>query len=193
MHRNGRVLMQRVLPISGVAEAWRHYPADDIVDPSSGARVFYHAHLRASDADHLHGHFHFFLARSAMARGIKPLRMPPADQRPRPSVVHIAALGIDDAGLPVQWFTTNRWVTNEWLYPADAILTKLRPGLFANAAGDPLVNRWLDAALTLATPLLAGLLHERDDKLREQVIDGEDRAVEIVSSQPWDLLSALND
>lgn len=193
MHRSGRVLMQRVLPTSGIARAWQHYPDRDIVDRQSGARVFYHAHPPDARADRDHGHFHFFLARAKMPRRIAPLRAPPAGRLPRPSVVHIAALSIDADGLPGAWFATNRWVTDEWLYPADAIIAQLHPGMFVHAPGDPLVNRWLGAALNCATPVLADLLDRRDRRLREQAIDGEDCAVEVIASQQWDLLALLND
>jgi len=107
--------------------------------------------------------------------------------------VHIAALSVDADGLPGAWFATNRWVTDEWLYPADSIIAQLHPGMFAHAPGDPLVNRWLGAALECATPVLADLLDRRDRRLREQAIDGEDCAVEIIASQQWDLLALLND
>ena len=166
LHSSGRSLMERVLPDDGSApEQWQHYPTEDAVTEPLGARWFYHCHdseLRPPDE---HGHFHLFVARRAMPRRIQPLIVPPDRRRPRPSTVHIAALVFDHNGLPARWVATNRWVTDEWLYPAEAI-TQLIPHIgFSGPEGDLLVGSWLTAMLHASLPTLAEMLGERDRQL----------------------------
>lgn len=188
----GGGLMRMVLPDDRPAERWLHYPADDAVDPVGGARWFYHSHDAEGPDSAEHGHFHLFLPRRAMPRSVPPLIAPPAARRPRPSIVHIAALSIDHDGLPSRWSATNRWVTSEWLYPAAAIAALLPTVTFGGAAALSPVSRWLAALVHASAPALARLLAERDRILIAQGLDGEDRAIEIVASTPVDLDALLD-
>lgn len=186
MAESGRTLMQRVVPDDGF-RVWDHYPSDDAVDRTSGARWFYHAHPPEEREGGEHGHFHLFLDRDAFgdqAPVAGPVAPAPGDAR----VVHIAGLKIDLAGVPTHLFTVNRWVTDEWLFDAQDILRRL-PGFdLGEANGDPLVNRWLTAAVAAFEPEIARILAERD-----RAIAGaapaffEDREAEVLSSIPVDL------
>ena len=102
-------------------------------------------------------------------------------------MVHIAALSISPAGLPLSLFTVNRWVTNEWLYPHGEIMSALAGFDLADAPGDPLVNRWLTAMVHLCAPLIDSLLAERDAALAAAGWDGENCALEILSTTTVDL------
>ena len=183
---SGRTLMRRVVPDDGF-RVWDHYPADDAVDGTSGARWFYHAHPPEERGEGEHGHFHLFLdrdlfgAKTALAAPIAPA---PGDAR----VVHIAGLTIDLAGLPTQLFTVNRWVTDEWLFSGAEILARLASFDLAAANGDPLVNRWLTAAVAAFEPEIALILAERDRAIAAvPPAFFEDREAEILSAVPIDL------
>jgi len=38
--------------------------------------------------------------------------------------VHVAALCFDTNGLPTRWIAINQWVTQDYLYPAEAIIAR---------------------------------------------------------------------
>ena len=184
IHESGVSLMERILPADEPAMAWQHYPSCDVVNGEWQARWYYHSHREHIGDRPEHGHFHCFLGRGAFARQIRPLIAPPLGRRPRPSTVHIASLSIGFDGLPLAWSATNRWVTDEWMYPADAIIDKLPNVSFVGRNGDPLINEWLSAMLRASRKPLARLLRERDDHLARLDPAGEDRATDIVSHIP---------
>lgn len=185
MAQSGRPLMRRVLPDDSAV--WTHYPPDDAVDAVTGARWFYHAHPPEERGNGEHGHFHLFLDRDNFLDAGGAIAGPVASGGA--AVVHVAALSIDLAGLPRALFTVNRWVTDEWLYPADAIIARLtRYDLVEARDGDPLVNCWLTAAVAVLAPELRAILTARDAALAGKPPSWfEDRSVEILSSTPIDL------
>jgi len=176
--------MARILPTDEPPVAWQHYPSCDVVNGRWQARWYYHSHRGHIGDQPEHGHFHCFLGRGAFSRQVHPLIAPPQGRRPRPSVVHIASLSIGFDGLPLAWSATNRWVTDEWMYPAAAIAAKLLNVSFAGPKGDPLVNDWLSALLCASSGLLARLLAERDEILARLDPTGEDRSIEIAYHIP---------
>lgn len=198
MFDSGQPLMNRVLPSDGNVQIWDHYPEGDVVNGPAGCRYFYHCHPVGERGEGEHGHFHLFFDKAAMPATFDPLIAAPEapKDQPRANVVHIAALAISNEGLPIEWFGTNRWVTDEWLYPADAIIGMLGQFDLTGQSGDPLVNQWLTAMLGLSHAPLAKILHERDDYLRKADMSGtthgEDRAVEITSAAPISLESLLD-
>lgn len=189
MFAEGRPLMSRILPAEDAAQLWHHYPPDDVVNGAAGSRFFYHCHPPAERGTGEHGHFHLFLAKSAMPGIAIPMIAPRAvlSDEPRADVVHIGALAISTEGLPLWWFTTNRWVTDEWLYPAAAVIGELARFDLRGPDGDPLVNDWLTAMVGLCRGDLAELLKQRDAALKAADITGENRSVEITSSMPISL------
>lgn len=190
MAQQQRPLMPRVLPPSAM-RLWDRYPQGDIVSPSTGARAFYHAHPDGDDEDE-HGHFHFFLPVSAMPADALCLRGPFERLPAADDVVHIAAMAFSTRGLPTALFTLNRWATDEWLYPAAAIMQALARFDLRDAPGDPLVTTWLTAAVHLCRDQIAALLAARDAALATG-IGGEDRAHERLSQAPIDLQQLLGD
>lgn len=189
MFADRQPLMNRLLPTDSPAALWQHYPPDDVVNGAAGSRYFYHCHPPAERSADEHGHFHLFLDKSAIAPGGAPMIAPPVtgSDEPRADVVHIGALAISTEGLPLCWFTTNRWVTDEWLYPAEAVIAQLDRFDLRGPDGDPLVNDWLTAMVGLCRADLAALLVERDAVLKVRDLTGEDRTVEITSLKPINL------
>lgn len=186
MFAGGRPLMNRILLSEQPAELWQHYPPDDVVNGTSGSRYFYHCHPPAERSEGEHGHFHLFLDTSVIPESVEPIIAPPpaTSDEPRADVVHIGALAISTQGLPLCWFTTNRWVTDEWIYPAEAVIDQLAQFDLRGPDGDPLVNDWLTAMVGLSRGDLAELLRQRDTVLAARDMTGEDRSVEITSIMP---------
>jgi hypothetical protein len=191
----GQPLMLRVVPGGSNFLAWDHYPPDDAVDPHSGARWFYHAHGPGDRDSGEHGHFHLFLDRSCFAEvPLEPLAGPIGGISSGADIVHLVAIGINLNGLPTRIFTVNRWVTDEWLYPAAEIQKKLPSFDLSSATGDALVNEWLAAALAFFKPEIETVLHLRDAKIarwRAEDDPFEDRSREILSSIPIDINAAV--
>lgn len=191
MAESGRPLMRRVVPDDG-HRVFEHYPPDDAIDRHNRSRWFYHAHPPEERGDGEHGHFHLFLDRRAFGR-LPAIAGPLAPRKNDARVVHIAALTIDLSGLPVSLFTVNRWVTDEWLYGAAQISARLARFDLSGANSDPLVNRWLTAAVATFAPEIAGILCERDRIIAEVAADFfEDRTAEILSSTPIDLMRCVS-
>lgn len=190
MHGRGTPLMRLVLPSDDEPEQWAHYPPDDAISPVSGCRYFYHCHPPEERGDREHGHFHLFLPLSLFPEGGWKAA-PPDDGEKRAKVVHTVALSVDMNGVPIRLFTTNRWVTDEWLYPTEAIAAVMHRFDLTGADGDPLVNQWLTAFVALAREPISALLLERDAKLADLGWTGEDRSIEIISSSAVDLQSLI--
>jgi hypothetical protein len=195
MFAEGQPLMNRVLPTAEPAELWQHYPPDDVVNGAAGSRYFYHCHPPAERSEGEHGHFHLFLDTSVMPDGVDPIiaPLPATPDEPRADVVHIGALAISSEGLPLCWFTTNRWVSDEWIYPAEAVIDQLAKFDLRGPDGDPMVNDWLTAIVGLSRGDLAELLRQRDAVLEARDMSGEDRSVEITSIMPIALERLLGD
>lgn len=182
----GRTLIERVLPQQPETYTqYTHYPEGDAIDPGSRARWFYHAHAPEERGQGEHGHFHLFLPLSAFGKET-PIARPKKDSAAK--VVHVAALCFDTDGLPTHWIATNQWVTQEFLYPAEAIIARLDQMQMDGAGaakGIPHVGAWLTLALAIAREDIADLLHARDAALA--LTDPQDRAAEILAQVPFAL------
>lgn len=166
MAGEGRPLMQRVLP-DGEIHWWAHYPDDDARDVHTRSRWYYHVHAPGDRDPEEHGHFHLFLHKSQMDRAAMPMAGPAEGEEAAALVVHIAGLSIDYRGIPISWFATNRWVTDEFLYPADVVAAHLDGYDVDNTPEDALVNRFLTAMVALYRDELSRLLSSRDARLAE--------------------------
>ena len=181
---------------------WRHYPDEDVYDPSSHAQYFYHTHPTRRRAGREHGHFHTFLRAEGMPVGVAPLLLPeiavaeappPPPQAPplrrgiREEVSHLVAIVVDCQGRPVRLFTTNRWVTGETWYPAGDVIRMLDRFAVTEVGPSQTLNQWLGAVVRLFRPQIAEVLRLRDQTVmawrsrrRTHVLD--DPALEITSS-----------
>jgi hypothetical protein len=186
MFDDGTPLMRRLIPAGAPVCLYDHYPDSDIVNGPQRARYFYHCHDPSERGDGEHGHFHLFVDKAALA-GFEPLLGAPAKADDQPDVVQIAALSITPDGLPLAWFATNQWVTDEWVYPASAITTILPHISFEGVNGDPLVNAWLTAMVRLSAAQIANLLRERDIRFAEIGQKGDDQSNEVLAISAIDL------
>lgn len=189
---NSTNVVREVLRGHGGFSDWGHYPPGDVYDPVSHSQYYYHAHSpeeRAGKYGAEHGHFHTFLRPKGMPAGVTPA--PVADYAPpegdNDALAHLVAIAMDDEARPVRLFTTNRWVTGETWYTADAVISMLDRFRIDIAAPSPTVNAWITALLRLFGPGIEGLLIERDravdDWQRRHPDENvyEDRGLEIAS------------
>ncbi|PKQ00126.1 MAG: hypothetical protein CVT74_05345 [Alphaproteobacteria bacterium HGW-Alphaproteobacteria-13] len=168
MAQEGRPLMARVLPADEV-HFWAHYPDDDARDTITRSRWYYHVHAPGERDPAEHGHFHLFLHRTQLDDSSAFLAAPAEGEEAPAHVTHIAGLSVDHSGVPLAWFATNRWVTDEFLYSADTMIAHLDRYDVDNTEEDGLVNRFLTAMVTLYRTELADLLRRRDSAQAELV------------------------
>lgn len=161
MAKEGRPLMQRVLPSEEVL-FWEHYPDNDARDARTRSRWYYHVHAPGDRDPGEHGHFHLFLHRTQLDDQAACICAPAAGEDAPAHVTHVAGLSIDHSGIPIAWFATNRWVTDEFLYPAETMIAHLDRYDVDQTEEDPLVNRLLTAMVALYRDELAELLQSRD-------------------------------
>nr|WP_298928921.1 hypothetical protein [uncultured Erythrobacter sp.] len=200
MAQEQRPLMLRVVPEDEV-NFWKHYPEKDARDKHCKSRWYYHVHAAGKrDADE-HGHFHLFLHRTQLPTGEVPKVMPPQGEDAKAHVTHLIGLSINTVGIPRSWFTVNRYVTNEFLFPADVMIDHLPDFNVDHTAEDDLVNRFVTAMVALYRDEIAELLQQRDAKQAELVAEHGDAAyekesgIEVLSQIPIDLdakISALD-
>jgi hypothetical protein len=171
--RSGRNLVGEVLAGHGTFYEWEHYPPGDVFDPDSASQWYYHAHPKEERPGE-HGHFHLF-------------------RRDGADTIHLVAIGMNAAGLPVHLFTTNRWVTGERIETA-ARVARLVDGFdVALAVPSWPVNRWLGAMLRFYAPEIRALLAERDRVIEATRVELgshdilEDRRLEVTSMRAIDL------
>lgn len=171
--RSERNLVGEVLAGHGTFYEWEHYPPGDVFDAESASQWYYHAHPKEERPGE-HGHFHLF-------------------RRDGAETVHLVAIAMDAAGLPIHLFTTNRWVTGERFEPAHRVARLLEGFDVALAVPSWPVNRWLGAMLRFYAPEIRALLLERDRVLERRRVELgspdilEDRRVEVTSVHPVDL------
>lgn len=193
MAQEKRPLMLRVVPEDEV-NFWKHYPPKDARDKFCKARWYYHVHAAGSRDEDEHGHFHLFLHRTQLPEGLEPKVWPPQGEDAKAHVTHLIGLSIDKIGIPRAWFTVNRFVTNEFLYPAEVMIEHLPAFNVDHTAEDDCVNRFVTAMVALYREEIAELLRERDAKQAELVAElGEEAAyekasgIEVLSMIPIDL------
>lgn len=171
---------------------WVHYPKGDVYDPASASQYYYHAHPPGERPEE-HGHFHTFLRPRGMPEGVRPAPVPDyaAPDDPDDALSHLVAFSMNEYGLPIALFTTNRWVTGETWYSADDVVGMLdrfeidlaRPGSWP-------VNRWITAMFSLFRPQITALIGARDDAVaawtpaEPGLSVYEDRLLEVTSQMP---------
>lgn len=192
MAQEQRPLMLRVLP-EGKGKFWKHYPDKDARDAQTKSRWYYHVHAPGSRDEDEHGHFHLFLHRTQLKGGPEPIALPPEGEDAKAHVTHLIGLSIDYQGIPRSWFATNRFVTNEFLYPAEVMIEHLPLYNVDQTKQDSLVNRFVTAMVALYRDEIADLLRQRDERQAELVAeygaDAYEKAsgVEVLASLPIDL------
>jgi len=186
----GRPLMARVVPADKVS-FWEHYPEADARDEVTRSRWYYHAHAPDDRDAREHGHFHLFLHRTQLDNPEAFVVAPAAGEEAPAHVTHIAGMSIDHSGIPISWFATNRWVTDEFFYPAEVVTAHLARYDVNRTGEDPLVNRLLTAMVALYRDELEHLLQARDATVAKLVEDAGPAAFEsgpgVLATIPIDL------
>ena len=75
---------------------------------------------------------------------------------------HLVAISMDEHGIPIRLFTTNRWLTDEYWYRAKDISVMLDDFSIEQAKPSWPVNRWITAMIRLFRPQIEEILQERD-------------------------------
>ncbi|MEO0699858.1 MAG: hypothetical protein AAFY81_09100, partial [Pseudomonadota bacterium] len=144
--------------------------------------------------------FHLFLHRTQLPEGLEPKVWPPQGEDAKAHVTHLIGLSINTLGIPRAWFATNRYITNEFLYPADVMIEHLPAFNVDDTKEDDLVNRFVTAMVALYREEIADLLRERDARHAELVAEHGEAAyekasgVDVLAQIPIDLdakISAL--
>ena len=167
-------------------EEWQHYPPGDARDTITGVQLYYHSHRGEAE----HGHFHVFLRGWSGVEGTAAVTAPgePEENIGKKDLVHVIAIAMDATGLPCGLFTCNRWVTNEVMAPADAIIPRLAGLRLEDAFVDSLANHWFSDFFRLYRDDIAALLTERDRALAAIGHALGDTSHEILSQRPVSLL-----
>ena len=191
LKKGGLNVVGEVLKGQGDFVEFDHYPTDDVFDNESHSQYYYHAHRGSEDVGDgrtEHGHFHLFLRAPGMPVGCRPIDYPLAtDVWPTgdEALSHLVAISMDEWGMPIGLFCTNRWVTAEAWYPAEQVIAMLDRFSIDHASPNWAVNRWITAMVRLCRPQIKFLLRQRDQVVAnwqkshpgEDVF--EDRALEI--------------
>lgn len=182
----GGNVVGEILRHEGTFYEWDHYPTGDVYDKDTHAQYYYHAHRGVENE---HGHFHTFLRRKGMPKGIEPA--PYSGDADVPDgedvITHFAAISMDKQGCPTHLFTTNRWVTGENWFKAEDVKAMLDYFLIDHAWPSWPANRWISAMMSLFRPQIFALLDARDLKIGDwtamhpDVDVYEDRDLEITS------------
>ena len=158
-HRGSNAVTE-VLDGATVMEEWMHFPTGDVIDPNTHSQYYYHAHATEERADGEHGHFHIF----ARPKKLLPVAIPEGENPKGEAawITHLVGISTDASGYPIRLFTTNRWVTGEVWYDADAVIRLLDQ--FAVTVDKPSLdlNRWITAVVRMFRPQIVDLVRARD-------------------------------
>ena len=199
MAERGKNPATEALDGAGAVEEWAHFPAGDVIDPATHSQFYYHAHAADERAGGEHGHFHTFVRPKLLFPELAPVAIADnAASMPETAwVAHLAGLSTDERGNPIRLFTTNRWVTDEVWYDAEAVIAMLDRFDVTVDRPSADLNRWVSAMIRLFRPQIAALLRERDAAIAQWRFDHpkrdvfEDRQLQVVSEIPIDFLSQI--
>lgn len=146
---------------------WDHYPDGDVYDHETHSQYYYHAHPpeeRSKKYGKEHGHFHTFLRPKGFPSGIKPVPLPDLEkpESPNDALSHLIGISMNQAGYPIRFFTTNRWVTGETWYKAEHVIKMLDYFVMDLTYPSWPVNIWITNMVRLFRPQIEDLLLERD-------------------------------
>jgi Domain of unknown function (DUF6969) len=179
---------------------WNHYPDGDVYDPNSHAQFYFHTHpqeLRGGE----HGHFHTFMRPKGMLKDMTPAPLPDleAPREENDALSHLVGISMDQYGVPIRIFTTNRWVTGEVWYAAGDVQRMVDLFIIDHTRPSWPVNRWVSAMICLFQPQIVQLLDARDAAVAawETAHPGvnvyEDRELEITSVTPISIDAQLEE
>lgn len=158
----------QILQTSDHFYQWEHLPPDDVYDQHSHSQYYYHAHAKSEEGNNLHddehGHFHTFIRGKGMPDGIRPLNLKDYDPTTDISDIntHIIGIGMNNNGIPIRLFTTNRWVSGETWLKAEDIIQLLDNYEIDDTRPSWALNLWITNMIILFSPIIEKLVLERD-------------------------------
>lgn len=197
--KKGKNPVTEAIGDAAAIEEWAHFPPGDTIDAGTHSQYYYHAHAAEERASGEHGHFHTFVRPRKLFPDLEPAALADnAASIPESNwVTHLAGISTDATGYPIRLFTTNRWVTDEAWYGADAAIAMLDRFDITAGQPSPELNRWVAAVMRMFRPQIAGLLRARDEAVaRWQVAHPdrdvyEDRELQVTSELAVDFLAHI--
>jgi hypothetical protein len=167
--RNGTNPVTEALAGAEIVEEWMHFPPGDVIDPDTQSQYYYHAHAAEERVTGEHGHFHTFVRPKKLAPELAPAPVPPGENLEDEVkwITHLVGISTDASGHVIRLFTTNRWVTGEVWYDADAVNDLLdRFDITIDKPSHDL-NRWVSAIIRMFRPQIVDLVRARDARIAE--------------------------
>jgi hypothetical protein len=197
--RRGANPVTEVLSGADVVEEWAHFPPGDVLDAHTHSQFYYHSHAAEERVAGEHGHFHTFVRPKKIDSSLQPvaLKAAPSVDDTAAWVTHLVGISTDASGRVIRLFTTNRWVTGEVWYDADAVIGLLDRFDVTVATPSSELNRWVTAVIHMFRPQIADLIHARDvaiaDFARTHPASDvyEDRALQVTSEIDIDFLGQI--
>lgn len=197
--QSGTNPVTEVLAGADVVEEWAHFPPGDVSDPQTHSQFYYHAHAAGERVANEHGHFHTFVRPKKIDPELQPAQITDA---PSPGdeaawITHLVGISTDASGRIIRLFTTNRWVTGEVWYDADAVIGLLDRFDMTVRRPSPDLNRWVTAVVHMFRPQIADLIRARDSAVVdfERAHPGSDvfehRALQVTSEIEVDFLAQI--
>lgn len=175
-----------------VIEEWMHFPDGDVIDPRTHSQFYYHAHAAEERVAGEHGHFHTFIRPRKIDAALAPVAAagPSNDDN---TCTHLAGISTDASGRVIRLFTTNRWMTGEAWYDADAMISLLDCFDITVEAPSRDLNRWVGAVMRMFRPQIEDLIRARDVAVASHASDNvfEDRTLQVTSEIPVDFLEQI--
>ena len=165
-----------------------HYPDDDARDPESGSQYYYHWHR-----DGEHGHFHCFIMEAGLPDHMAPIpdqRLDLRDPDFTETFSHLIAISMDDQGHPQALFTTNRWVTQDVIFPAEQIIGLLDRFSINHTFPSWATNRWLTAMIVLFRKHIEKLIRQREKEFER--LAAEEPGTVIFENTDHEVLSEVS-
>lgn len=182
---------------------WEHIPADDVYDRHSHSQYYYHVHEKDGGIhDDEHGHFHTFIRGKGMPDDVRPTPLNDYDAATDISEIntHIIGVGMNEYGIPMRFFTVNRWVTGETWVNGDDIITLLDNFEIDHVEPSWPLNLWLTHLIKLYRPHIEKLIKDRDIAITNHTQNNpgienvyEDRNLEVTSYIDIDLASYVDE
>ncbi|PWQ94986.1 DUF6969 family protein [Leucothrix arctica] len=169
-----------------------HYPQDDVYDAESKSQYYFHAH-RGINGEY--GHFHTFMRAPGMHASAKPIKNTSTEPWPsgNDALSHLVCISMNQEGVPIGLFTTNRWVTGEAWYRAEDVVPMIDQFEVDHAFPNLAVNLWISAMFRFYKSEIAELIVSRDEVIGEwqsKYLERdvfEDRDLEIASFKTIDV------
>ena len=195
----GKNPVTEVLGDVAVVEEWAHFPPGDVFDAATQSQYYYHAHAAEERVAGEHGHFHTFMRPQKVDPTLMPLALPANASRDDQGawIIHLIGISTDASGRLIRLFTTNRWVTGEAWYNAEAVIGMLDYFEMTVERPSPALNSWVTGVIGMFRPQIVDLIRARDETIKHQRRAHpdrdvfEDRALQVTSEAPVDFLAQL--